>query len=129
MLFRFQFTILTSVLLGYTAIAEEFHSTIPPKFNSVEVDYDVEIPMRDGVVLFADVYRPKGVNAPLSTLLIRVPYGKQEPYIFMPAQGRFWARRGFAFVVQDVRGKYASARDADFVHSIHELKDGYDTLE
>jgi hypothetical protein len=128
-LFRFQFTILISVLLGYTAIAEEFHSTIPPKFNSVEVDYDVETPMRDGVVLFSDVYRPKGVNASLSTILIRVPYGKQEPYIFMPAQGRFWARRGFAFVVQDVRGKYASARDADFVHSVHELEDGYDTLE
>ena len=32
-------------------------------------------------------------------------------------------------MAQDVRGKYASARDAGFVHSVHELEDGYDTLE
>ena len=121
--------LLVSVLTSQNGTAAEFHTTIPPRFDSVEVDYDVEVPMRDGVVLFADVYRPRGVDGPLSTILIRAPYGKQEPYIFLPAQGRFWARRGFAFVAQDVRGKYASARDADFVHSVHELADGYDTLE
>lgn len=121
--------LLVSLLISHDAIAEEFRTTIPPQFNSVEVDYDVEIPMRDGVVLFADVYRPRGVEAPLSTILIRAPYGKQEPYIFMPAQGRFWARRGFAFVAQDVRGKYASAGTAGYVHSVHELADGHDTLE
>jgi putative CocE/NonD family hydrolase len=117
------------MLLGHVGIAAEFETTIPPHLNSVEVDYDVEIPMRDGVVLFADVYRPRGVEESLSTILISAPYGKREPYIFLPAQGRFWARRGFAFVALDVRGKYASARDADFVHSVHELEDGYDTLE
>jgi len=116
------------LILGHPGIAAEFETTIPARFNSLEVDYDVEIPMRDGVVLFADIYRPKDADGPLSTILTRVPYGKQEPYIFMPAQARFWARRGFAFVVQDVRGKYASARDARFVHSVHELEDGHDTL-
>jgi len=130
-MFRFTFhsVLLVCLLMSHSGIAEEVPTTIPPRFNSLEVDYDVEVPMRDGVVLFADVYRPKGVEGPLSTILIRAPYGKQEPYIFLPAQGRFWARRGFAFVAQDVRGKYASARDAGFVHSVHELEDGYDTLE
>jgi len=121
--------LIVSILISHSGIAVEFDTNIPPRFNSLEVDYDVEIPMRDGVVLFADVYRPRGVDGPFSTILVRAPYGKQEPYIFMPAQGRFWARRGFAFVVQDVRGKWASARDADFVHSVHEVEDGFDTLE
>jgi putative CocE/NonD family hydrolase len=125
----FHLILLASILIGHNGWAEEVQTTIPPRFNSVVVDYDVEIPMRDGVVLFADVYRPRGVDGPISTILVRAPYGKREPYIFLPAQGRFWARRGFAFVAQDVRGKYASARDAEFVHSVHELEDGRDTLE
>jgi putative CocE/NonD family hydrolase len=125
----FQSVLLATILFSHNGWAEEVQTTIPPRFNSVVVNYDVEIPMRDGVVLFADVYRPRGVDGPISTILIRAPYGKREPYIFLPAQGRFWARRGFAFVAQDVRGKYASARDADFVHSVHELEDGHDTLE
>jgi putative CocE/NonD family hydrolase len=112
------------------AVPAEIETTVPPRHDEILVSYDVVVPMRDKARLFADVYRPEGIDKPLPTILIRVPYGKQEPYIFMPAYGRFWARRGFAFVAQDVRGKFASSRDApNFVHSVHEVEDAYDTLK
>jgi putative CocE/NonD family hydrolase len=68
---------------------------------------DAAVPMRDRVRLFADVYLPHG-DGPFPVVLSRVPYGKRSEYIFMPALGRFWKERGYAFVVQDVRGRFGS---------------------
>ena len=43
----------------------------------IEVLEDVAIPMRDGVVLYGDVYRPQGVTTPLPAILIYTPYTKR----------------------------------------------------
>src|SRR5262245_26773663 len=87
-------------------------------------DENVEVPMRDGVTLRADVLRPAGGRAP--TLAYRTPYGKdpalKEYTTFMRA-----AERGYAVVVQDVRGRYHS--DGDFRPYENEGRDGYDTIE
>ena len=56
-----------------------------------------------------------------------MPYGIREPYAYMPAVGRYWARRGYACVVQDVRGKYGSEGEWDPFR--HEVDDGYDAIE
>ena len=56
-----------------------------------------------------------------------MPYGIREPYAYMPAIGRYWARRGYACVVQDVRGKYGSEGEWDPFR--HEVEDGYDAVE
>ncbi len=45
----------------------------------------------------------------------------------MPAHGRFWARRGYACVVQDVRGRFASG--GAWEPYVHEADDGWDTLD
>jgi uncharacterized protein len=88
--------------------------------------------MRDGVPLFADVYLPAphfhaGTGAACPTVLIRLPYGKRAAYCYMPAHGRFWAHRGYACVVQDVRGRFASGGAWEPYR--HEANDGWDTLD
>jgi putative CocE/NonD family hydrolase len=83
------------------------------------------VPMRDGVVLRADVMRPtEGGKFPV--LLYRTPYGKddaqQEYTTFKHA-----VERGYAVVIQDVRGRFHS--DGDFRPYENEGRDGYDTIE
>ena len=86
---------------------------------------DVSIPMRDGVVLRADILLP-GAAGRFPALVYRTPYGKQfaekEYKTFEKA-----AARGYAVVIQDVRGRYAS--DGDFNAYRNEGRDGYDTIE
>lgn len=98
----------------------------PDRHNQIRVEKNVRIPMRDGVGLYANVYRPKA-DGKYPVILTRLPYGKDEYYCFMPAIGKFWARKGYAFVAQDVRGKFCS--EGEFEPLINEVEDGYDTLD
>jgi hypothetical protein len=98
----------------------------PDRYNRVVVEKDVAIPMRDGVRLYADIYKPKDA-AQFQVILIRLPYGKDEYYCWMPAIGKFWARKGYICVVQDVRGKFSS--EGKFEPFVNEAQDGYDTLD
>ena len=86
---------------------------------------DVAVPMRDGVILRADVWLPKAQGR-FPTLVYRTPYGKQfaakEWTTFDKA-----VAHGYAVAIQDVRGRYAS--DGEFVPYQNEGKDGYDTIE
>ncbi len=59
--------------------------------------------MRDGIKLYANIYKPD-VDGKFPVILIRLPYGKDEPYCLMPAYGKYFARKGYACVVQDVGG-------------------------
>ena len=86
---------------------------------------DVPVPMRDGVVLRADVLRPVH-DGRFPVLVYRTPYGKEfalKDYTTF----RHAVERGYAVVVQDVRGRYASA--GDFRPYENEGRDGYDTIE
>lgn len=88
------------------------------------VQRDVAVPMRDGVVLRADVRRPPGEGRH-PTLVHRTPYGKtgtSDSALVAAA-----VARGYAVVVQDVRGRYASG--GQFVAYQQEGRDGYDTIE
>ncbi len=79
--------------------------------------------MRDGVVLRADVYRPRTTQR-LPVLLQRTPYSKNPG----PGESPFHrlARAGFVVVVQDTRGRYMS----DGVAVPHdEADDGFETVE
>ncbi len=116
----------------FTLPRKELPSAIPGRYPRVHVLVDERVPMRDGVTLATDVYLPAGadgrpVSESLPAILIRMPYGIREPYAYMPAVGRYWARRGYACVVQDVRGKYGSEGEWDPFR--HEVDDGYDAIE
>jgi len=79
--------------------------------------------MRDGVILRADVYRPDKED-PFPVLLQRTPYGKG---FSNPAFALMAAERGYAVVIQDTRGRWAS--DGDGYPFVHEQADGYDSVE
>lgn len=84
------------------------------------------VPMRDGVLLATDVYLPdRGTRWPV--LLSRVPYDKASDECHMPANARWFAERGYAVVVQDVRGKIRSG--GELAPFAHEVSDGYDTVD
>jgi len=94
----------------------------------IEIDYDVPADMRDGVVLRANVYRPKG-DGPWPTLLTRTPYGKDDPSQFLASgiDAAHAARTGFMVVIQDTRGRFAS--EGNWRPFRHEREDGYDTVQ
>ena len=85
---------------------------------------DVAVPMRDEVSLRADILRPSDGRFP--TLVYRTPYGKRAALKDSTTFTRA-VERGYAVVVQDVRGRYAS--DGEFRPYEHEGRDGYDTIE
>ena len=91
------------------------------------VDRDFAVPMRDGVVLRADAYRPDAA-APVPALLLRTPYDRSSPLI--PLSGTDVEQAvdsGYALVCQDVRGLHGS--DGTFYPFLSEARDGYDTVE
>ena len=87
------------------------------------VERDVEITMRDGVVLRADVYRLAD-ETPRPVLLQRTPYGKN---VANPAFALTAAERGYVVVIQDTRGRWNS--EGDGYPFVHEIQDGYDSVE
>ena len=94
-------------------------------YTNIRSELDLAVPMRDGVTLYADVYRPD-VEGPLPVLLQRTPYDK--------SQGRTGAleviraaSHGYAVVIQDTRGRYAS--EGEFYPFLDEPNDGYDTVQ
>jgi uncharacterized protein len=82
----------------------------------------VHVPMRDGVLLSANVFRPGGPGA-VPTILIRTPYGKGDDWT---ANHQAFVEHGYAVVVQDVRGRYDS--QGIFQPLTQEPEDGDDTL-
>lgn len=88
-------------------------------------ELDVAIPLRDGVRSFADVWRPD-VPGPVPAVLVRTPYDKSWGDHYSPLDPRHLARRGYALVVQDVRGRGAS--EGDFTPFVQERHDGADSI-
>ena len=89
------------------------------------VDKDVPVHMRDGVVLRADVWRP-AAEGRFPVLVVRTPYDRRDSQGPGSTVARA-AARGYAVVVQDVRGRYGS--DGEYEPYRHEGRDGYDTIE
>ena len=77
-------------------------------------------------MLGADVYVPRGAG-PVPAIAIRHPYGRRTPEMGMAEVGSFFARKGYACVVQDVRGKFSSG--GAFDPGVGEVEDGYDTVD
>jgi putative CocE/NonD family hydrolase len=88
----------------------------------VTFESDVEMKTRDGVTLYADIFRPKA-DGQFPVLLQRTPYGKSND-ISIALRG---AARGYVMVIQDVRGRFAS--EGEWYVFKHESADGYDSVE
>ena len=97
----------------------------PAHTRDVVVTRDLRVPMRDGVVLLADRYAPRGaVGSTLPTVLVRSPYGKGGIHAIL--HGRPFAERGYGVVIQSCRGTEASGGEFDPFRQ--EAADGLDTL-
>lgn len=107
------------------------------------------VPMRDGVELCADVFRPEG-NCPFPALLAMSPYGKDIQSLPVPPQPLGfapWARssvynraieagdpdyltaHGYVHVIPDLRGIGRSGGEYRGWLSEQEARDGYDLVE
>jgi putative CocE/NonD family hydrolase len=99
----------------------------PMEIKQILIEKNVSCTMRDGTILYADVYRP---NAPgkFPVLLTRLPYNKDLPmYSHRYLDTQRLVQNGYVVIVQDVRGRFHS--EGDFYPHIHESEDGYDTVE
>ena len=95
------------------------------------IDQKVMMPMRDGVRLATDIYRPK-TDAPVPVVFSRTPYnfntwkdGEMSTRTLRTALS--WVRKGYAYVVQNERGRYFSEGQWDILGL--PLTDGYDAFE
>ncbi|MDP4502549.1 CocE/NonD family hydrolase [Nonomuraea turcica] len=98
--------------------------TIRPVPEEVRTDM---VPMRDGIRLATDVYLPRSPESALPAILIRLPYGKTSEYCFADQIAARLTARGYACVVQDVRGKFDS--EGETFGLLSEAADGFDTLD
>jgi putative CocE/NonD family hydrolase len=108
---------------GYEAAFEDPLAKFPelsqPKFDTETVQIDV--PLRDGTMTKATIIKPTAPGK-YPVILERTPYGRK----LTAGAGDVYARRGYAYMVQDVRGTGESK--GQFDPMVTERKDGYDTL-
>lgn len=81
-----------------------------------------QVAMRDGVKLATDVYLP-ATNAAYPIILLRTPYNKASA----AGLAKDAAKRGYAIVAQDVRGRYAS--EGENLPFDQDGPDGEDTID
>lgn len=96
---------------------------LPAPLNPVQVLRGEDIPMRDGTTLRADVYLPTS-KGPHPTVLLRSPYGRGPGFAVTMAVP--FAARGYAVVMQSVRGTFGSG--GEFTPVVNEEHDGQDTV-
>jgi putative CocE/NonD family hydrolase len=96
--------------------------------NDLVVERNVMIPVRDGLHMATDVYRPArngtAIAERLPVLLQRTPYDKSKAQ----TNAEYLTRHGYVVVVQDTRGRYKSEGKFLKVQPI-DATDGYDTIE
>ena len=103
---------------------------------------EVMIPVRDGVKLFTSIYEPKDTSQKYPILLDRTPYTVSpygaDKYKTLIGPNELFAREGYIFVYQDVRGRFMSEGEYEDVRpyipnktakQIDETTDTYDTVD
>ena len=74
--------------------------------REIHIEFDQRVPMRDGITLSADIYRPIDsvhTSRKYPVILTRTPYMKLSERMLVPAN--YFAERGYVFVAMDVRGR------------------------
>ena len=94
------------------------------------IDQKVMMPMRDGVRLATDIYRPKSFDK-VPIIFSRTPYnfnswGDGEEKTRTAQRAYEAVKRGYAYVVQNERGRYFSEGEWDILGV--PLTDGYDAF-
>lgn len=132
--------LLLNVTIATAARADDSGATALPAGIQIHgyVGEDVMIPMRDGVRLHAQIWRPAGASGEaLPILLQRSPYGFQVERLKRAFESDYsaLASERFIFLFQDIRGRFGS--EGEFVMlrpkasagGTDESSDTYDTIE
>ena len=120
---RFLFSLRTLVAIcGILVLTGLSSANAAQSHCEVVTDSNVQIKMRDGVALTADIYKPK-CEGKFPVLLERTPYDRKGE-ASMAAE---LAGHGYVVVLQDTRGRYGSS--GEFYPFRDESNDGYDTVE
>jgi len=128
--FLFAFLVATtflcvSSLAGCDKLALRTMVELPPSTEKkIVIEKNLMVPMRDGVKLATDIYRPAS-GGPRPVILVRIPYNKEE---LLPPFGKMLARRGYVCIAQDCRGTFRSEGQF-FFPLFREAEDGVDTVE
>ncbi|MCH7411168.1 CocE/NonD family hydrolase [Belliella sp. DSM 111904] len=115
-----------------TGILSAQEKSILEKLDEIAViDQKVMMPMRDGVRLSTDIYRPKG-DQPVPIIFSRTPYNfnsyRDGELVTRTMQSALEAvEKGYAYVVQNERGRFFSEGEWDILGT--PLTDGYDAME
>ncbi|MEX1128602.1 MAG: CocE/NonD family hydrolase [Vicinamibacterales bacterium] len=96
------------------------------------VERKVMMPMRDGVRLATDIYRPKNADGPVPTVLVKTPYNFNYWDVRNGVPSDMSAaltaiKRGYAYVVQNERGHFFSEGNYDILGP--PATDGYDAID
>lgn len=91
------------------------------------LEKNVSCTMRDGTILYSDIYRPN-IDGEFPVLLTRLPYNKDLPmFSHRYLDTNRLVQNGYVVMIQDVRGRFAS--EGEFYPLLYEAEDGYDTVE
>ncbi len=123
--------ILIALTLFATSLNTEAQDDAFKKLEEIAiVDQKIMMPMRDGVRLATDIYRPK-TGGKMPIIFSRTPYnfntwrnGKESTRVAETAYK--YVSRGYAYVVQNERGRYFSEGEWDILGV--PLTDGYDAF-
>src|SRR6266487_60310 len=95
------------LVLASAAPARPAANTTTARTCSYTKSANVPARMRDGTILYADVYRPK-LEGTVPVVLMRLPYDKSVAQTYVYASPAFYAEHCYLVVIQDVRGQYTS---------------------
>ena len=115
------------VLFGLVFIVGRVGTTVAGDDPAEIETTDSLVPMSDGIELATTVYRPKG-DGPFPVVVARTPYNKDG----MKNEAQRFCRNGYAYVAQDLRGRFKSkGHHAVIFHNDgwNTPHDGHDTLE
>ena len=126
-----KFLLLFLLLLIHGVAFPQEKSIIDQLEEIAIVDQKVMMPMRDGVRLATDIYRPKGDDL-VPIVFSRTPYnfntyGNGEMNTRGMQTALEWVKKGYAYVVQNERGRFFSEGEWDILGT--PLSDGYDAME
>jgi putative CocE/NonD family hydrolase len=139
-----RFGIVVIALMSLTALLPAQQAGLSPAEQQRRIDLETELqliaiverkvmmPMRDGVRLATDIYRPKTAAGPVPIVFSKTPYN----FNFWDVRNRVPAdmstalavvKRGYAYVVQNERGHFFSEGHYDILGA--PITDGYDAIE
>lgn len=134
---------------GVGAMREAYPPLLPSSTveEHIRIERDVEVPLRDGTMIYTDIYRPEDASN-IPAIVCWSPYGKRAGYApnppftlrgvpagtvskmtkFEGLDPTYWCHHGYAIINPDARGSGNSQGDI-VCFGTQEGQDGYDLIE